>query len=1108
VIGSHRRTESPVTETEATVPDLILAQVERSPDAVAVESAGNRLTYAQLLAEAAGVAEHLRRRGVGPGDLAAVAVPRGVDLVPALLGVQLCGAAYLPLDPEHPADRLNHILEDSRARVLVTADAAGARGLRVGMRVHLGDIAVHADPVSPAALDVDSAAYVIYTSGSTGRPKGVMVTHRAFANFIRSMRERPGLPAGAVLPAVTTVSFDIAGLELFLPLTVGGRVVVARQTEASDPRRLAALLAGTGARVMQATPITWRLLLEAGWSPPPGFTLLCGGERLPADLADRLLGEQVVLWDLYGPTETTVWSSVTRYERAQPTRFHPVRETSLHVLDERLEPVPAGVAGELYIGGKGVATGYLGRSALTAARFVADPFACAPGTRLYRTGDLARRHPDGRIQILGRSDDQIKIRGFRIEPGEIEHLLTGHPGVAQAAVRAFGDTDEVMRLVGYIRPTDPADPPDARRLQLYLARSAPAYMIPAQFVVLDEFPRTPNGKLNRAALPAPAGPPREAGTAGTPGEAGTAGTPGEAGTAVTPGEAGTAVTPGEADTAGDVARPSPDERAGSPTERRIAKIVAEVLDRPAVGAHEDFFALGGDSLRAVQIVLRLNEELETEVPINALFETRTVYGLAALLDSDGPPAPQPVPLPGGRRARLSAAQWRLWLHQRSAPYSTADNASLVVRLPGPLDLPALESAVTGLLEHHAILRTRYDGDGSGLPTPIVAPVAPVTLKVDDGDPQAILAEELSRPFDLAATPPVRIRLVRGPAEESALLLMVVHRIAADERSRELIAGHLRAAYRGRTVPAPALRYGDYAEWQRDLSASPAAQRHLDFWRTALAGLTQAELPADRPRPATRDWRSGTVRFDVPPVVAGALREVAADHDATDLVGLLAGLYAVLARCTGGTDLTVGVPVSGRDRPELENVVGMLEETAAVRVNLDGRPSFTELLGRVREATLAAIDHAVLPFEDIVAAVAETARAEPAPGRNPLFDVFFVLQPVPADPAGFPLPDALGTRFDVCCQLTERPDGGLDGRLEYATQLFDEATIARLARGYVQLLAEVSAHPGADVGTGSGSGSGADVRAGAGEVRAGAGDVRADPGVGVGDGAAAREPRRA
>jgi acyl carrier protein len=502
--------------------------------------------------------------------------------------------------------------------------------------------------------------------------------------------------------------------------------------------------------------------------------------------------------------------------------------------------------------------------------------------------------------------------------------------------------------------------------------------------------------------------------------------------------------------------PSSDGQPGSRTEQRIAKILAEALELPVIDVHEDFFALGGDSLRAVQIVLRLNEELETEIPADALFETRTVYGLAALVE--GTSEPQLLPLPPWRTPRLSAAQWRLWLHQQSAPDSTADNAPVAVRLPGPLDLAALESALTGVLERHAILRTCYERDGSGLPAPTVLPTAPVLLTAEDGDPQSILAEELARPFDLAAGPPVRIRLVHQAAASGALVLMVVHRIAADDRSRELIAQQVRAAYRGCAVPAPPLGYGDYADWQRKLSASAAARRHLDFWRTALAGLATAELHADRPRPPARDWRSGTVRFDIPPEVAGVLHDVVTDHDTTQFMGLLAGFYAVLARYANGTDLTVGVPVAGRGRPELEDLVGMLEETAVIRVDLGGRPGFAELLARVREATLAAVDHAVLPFEDIVAATADTAATEPAPGRNPLFDAFFALHELPADPAGFPLPDAPGTRFDLSCQLTGRADGGIDGRLGYATQLFDEATIARLASGYVQLLAEAGADP--------------------------------------------------
>jgi hypothetical protein len=530
-------------------------------------------------------------------------------------------------------------------------------------------------------------------------------------------------------------------------------------------------------------------------------------------------------------------------------------------------------------------------------------------------------------------------------------------------------------------------------------------MVPAELVVLDRFPTTPNGKLDHSALPeATALPPADGRASG--------------------GSAGTAIR------------------------QRVTHILSGLLGQHSIGPHDDFFALGGDSLLAIEAVNRLNAELNTHVQVNALFEARSVAGLCALVDGDGAADPPLTRATG--RPRLSSAQWRLWLHQRLAPESAAHNEPLAIRLPGPLELPALEAALTGVVARHDILRTRYAHDDSGQLIPIVVPVPRIRLEVEDGDPRTMLGAELARPFDLAAAPPLRLRLMRRGADESVLLL-VVHGIAADHRSRELIAGEIRAAYRGRTVAAPALRYVDYAHWQRAAASGPAARRRLDFWRAALAGLVPAELRTDRPGPAAPGGRAGTVRFAVGPTEVDELRAASDEHDANAFVGLLATFSRALAGYVRGTDLTVGVPVSLRDRPELDELVGPVENTVVVRIDLGDEPSFDKLLTRVRDAALSARQHAATPYDDIVAAVLD-ADVAPDPGRNPLFDVAFEVRGV-ADPATLPPPDAPSARFDLRCLLTERADGGLDGRIEYATGLFEAATAAGLADSFVSLCSQ-------------------------------------------------------
>ncbi|HEV2735390.1 MAG TPA: amino acid adenylation domain-containing protein, partial [Longimicrobiaceae bacterium] len=658
---------------------LFAAQAARTPRAVALRFEGETLTYAELEARSNRLARHLRGLGVEPGARVAVSLERGPALVAALLGVLKAGGAYVPLDPAYPAERTAYMLEDSGAPFAVAGEGFRFPGVRV---VRVED----AGAEDPAALEPagtpESLAYVLYTSGSTGRPKGVMVPHRALANFLASMRREPGIAAEDVLLALTTVSFDIAGLELFLPLVCGARVELCGRETASDAARLREALAESGASVVQATPATWRMLLESGWEGTAGLKALCGGEELPRDLAAQLLPRVAQLWNLYGPTETTVWSTAVRVESAAGTVpiGRPIANTRVYLLDGALGPVPRGAGGELYLAGDGVALGYLGRAELTAERFLPEVSGGEAGARMYRTGDLARWRADGVLEYLGRADRQVKVRGFRIEPGEVEAALERHPAVRQAAVVARDGA-----LVGYV-----VGAPAAGELREHLRASLPEYMVPSLFVALDALPLTPNGKVDRGALPAPE----------------------------RTGDAQEYVAP------------------RTPAEEVLAGIFAEVLGVERVGAHDGFFDLGGHSLIATRVVSRIRGVLGVELPLRAVFEAPTVAALAGRVDAllregAGPDAPPLVPLPrDGSPLPLSFAQQRLWFIHRMDPGSAAYNMPYALRREGALEPAALEAALAALVERHETLRTVFE-EADGEPVQRVRPAAPSAVPVHD-----------------------------------------------------------------------------------------------------------------------------------------------------------------------------------------------------------------------------------------------------------------------------------------------------------------------------------------------------------------------------------------
>jgi amino acid adenylation domain-containing protein len=581
---------------DKTIHALIEEQAERAPGDVAVVFEDNALTYAQLNREANRLAWRLRENGVGPGMYVGICVERSLEMIVGVLGILKAGAAYVPMDPGYPAERLEYFAADTRMSVVV-ADSKSVAGLNLGqvkiLNVELASqesgIPTSRDLNLPLGAGATDLAYVIYTSGSTGKPKGVQITHRAVVNFLYSMRYAPGMHKTDVLLSVTTLSFDIAGLELFLPLIAGARVVIVSREKALDGTELMKLLEESRATLMQATPSTWRMLLDAGWKGDPDFKALCGGEPLPVKLAEQLLLRGIDLWNMYGPTETTIWSSLKCIDRADQISIgRPIANTQMYVLNAALEPMPIGVAGELYIGGDGVARGYLNRPELVAERFIPNPFTAEPGARMYKTGDVARFLSDGEIQCLGRSDHQVKIRGHRIELGEIETVLGRHPAIGENAVVATDDPSGTKRLVAYLVPK-PGQSPKVSDLRGYVEKSLPEYMVPSLFVFLDAFPLTPNGKIDRKALPAP-----------------------------------------------DLVRPENDAAFVAPrndVERIIAQIMAEVLNLPRVGVHDNFFELGGHSLLIFQVISRVRTTHQVELPVRSLFEAPTVAKLAEMIET-------------------------------------------------------------------------------------------------------------------------------------------------------------------------------------------------------------------------------------------------------------------------------------------------------------------------------------------------------------------------------------------------------------------------------------------------------------------------------------------
>ena len=1016
--------DTAVPAPPACLHDLVAAQVARTPDAIAVSDERTELSFRELHRRAGGLARRLGALGVGPDSLVGVCLQRSVALPIALLGVLEAGGAYVPLDPGYPPGRLRHMITDAAPSVLVTDSALSGGVLAdvVGAVPHIVQLDREADPATTSVprprTTPDHLAYVIHTSGSTGRPKGVMVPHRAVVNHMRWLADLVRLGPDDVVLQKTPLGFDVSVWELFLPLMTGARMVLARPGGHRDPHYLAELIDRANVTAAHFVPSMLRAFVDTVGVPAVRM-LLCSGEALPRDLRDRVLADfDGEFLNLYGPTETAIHSTWSRTRAGDPAAVAPIGgpvwNTTAQVLGPDGESAGFGLPGELYHGGVAVGRGYLGRPALTAERFVPDP--ALPGGRRYATGDVVRWRADGQLEYLGRNDHQVKVNGQRIEPGEIEAALTTHPSVGAAAVRAVTDAAGGTGLVAYVTLTGAA--PGTAELRKWLSRELPAGWVPGQYVVMDAFPLTPSGKLDRAALPDPEATPVRTGS----------------------------VAP------------------RTPTERRIADIWTELLACPGIAADDDFFALGGHSLLLIQVVARIEREIGVRVGVQAAFEAPTLAALARLVDEHGggPVRPPVRPARGADRVP-SSGQRRLWFLDRLVPGSAAFNVQHVLDLSGPLDVGDLRAALTEIVRRHEVLRTVFS-DESGAPVPCVLPPAPVPLPVTDlrdRDDHAVALRcaadaHARQPFDLSAGPLLRAGLVRLAGERTALIL-TMHHIVTDGWSLDLLTAELEALYHGRTLPAPALQYSDYAAWECERTTGEWLDRELAHWRAVLDGAPDVlELPGARVRPPVPTQRGDIIRFRIGD--AEALRELAREHDATLFMVLLTAFTVLLARHSGAPDVVVGTPVAGRTSAELEDVPGFFVNTVPLRADLSACTTFADALAVVRQAALTAFEHQDVPFERLVEAL--------APGRDlshhPIHQVMFELhRPKPGGTWARVLPVGVdnGTaKYDLTLAVTER-DGELDCGLRYATDLFPADEAGLLVDGWRAVLSAAVADPG-------------------------------------------------
>ena len=1027
------------------VHELFAEQAERSPEAVAVVSQDERVTYRELNERANQLAHYLLSLGVGSEARVGICVERSIEMVIGLLGILKTGAAYVPMDPHYPQQRLAFLMEDAQVSVLLTQESLltqlpESSATVVCLDRDWAQIVQHSTAQPPNPSRSDNLAYIIYTSGSTGEPKGVCITHGSINRLLFNSNYLQ-VRAADVVAQAANCSFDAITFELWGALLAGARLQIIAQDQLLAPDSLA-----TQIETHQITVLflTTALFNQMGRYQPQGFKgvrhLLFGGQQVDVQWVRAITesGYQGRLLHVYGPTEATTfatWHEVGEVEAAAVTIAigKPIGNTQAYVLDEWQQLVPVGVVGELCIGGPGLARGYWQRAELTGERFIPHPFSAVAGERLYRTGDAVRYRADGELEFVGRKDQQVKVRGYRIELGEVESVLAQHPGVAECVVVARADAESTdNRLLAYV-VSQPEQKASVGELRACLQDQLPDYMMPAAFIFLDSLPLTANGKIDRQALPA-----------------------------------------------SDASRPELEAAylaPRTPEEEILVSIFAEVLKVEKVGVHDNFFELGGHSLLATQAIAQIRESFQLELPLRCLFESPTVAGLATSITSARerqetlvmPPitkVDREHPLP------LSFAQQRLWFLDQLEPENPFYNIATGVRLHGELNVEALERSVSEIVRRHESLRTRFNMF-DGQPVQVISPEFKVELPIIDlsnlpAGERETKARQLSsqqghQPFDLEEGPLLRVSLLRLSDEEHVLIL-VLHHIVSDGWSMGVMFGELTVLYQayreGVVSPLPELtiQYADFAHWQRQWLSGTVLEQQLAYWREQLVGAPPVlELPTDHPRPAVQSHRGSHQVKVLSAELSAALKRLTQREGVTLFMTMLAAFETLLARYSNQQDFCIGTPIANRNRAEVEPLIGFFVNTLVLRAKLAGNPSFRELLKRVREVCLEAYAHQDVPFEKLVEAM-EPARAL---SHTPLFQVMLVVQNLPAGEArlqgvelGQVAVENQTAKFDLTLTVMEG-GAGLALMMEYRTELFERSRVEGMLRHLEVLLTEIA-----------------------------------------------------